>query len=310
MVNEKQAARNKPTPRSQAFKLRKNLGDAIPPTTSPDNSDKSHQPHCFSTLSALLQSGLMLSKTTKSPLHFIFQSAMDLMGDCSKAYQAFPDQLSVLELKNADLQKQLEDINAELEETKTSLTAAQQQVEAHRTKQELYAQLLHDKGRLIRKRERDNTVAPTPAQTTATISTLHAVLRHQDARYEELQATFVTTTDQLLSSTKAMIYNHKSLIKKCQDLKYDVASYKSMYRDLYRKSFHKPDNPTVPLRPASARTSTPAASVVSAGYNATSVLHARSGRFLALSIVSFWVLTYLMLRSPLRGAQPILRGVT
>jgi hypothetical protein len=61
---------------------------------------------------------LMLSKTTKSPLHFIFQSALDFMKDCSHAYQGFPDQLSTLELKNAELQKQLDDLHSELNQTK------------------------------------------------------------------------------------------------------------------------------------------------------------------------------------------------
>ena len=124
MVNDKQPARKKPTPRSQAFKLRKTIGDAIPPTSTSDNSDKS-QPHCFNTLSALLQSGLMLSKTTKSPLNFIFQSAMDLMGDCSKAYldlsSASQDPISALELKNAELQNQLDALNSELDQTKILL---------------------------------------------------------------------------------------------------------------------------------------------------------------------------------------------
>ena len=107
MVNEKQTSRKKPTPRSQAFKLRKTLGDVIPPTPNSDNSDKSQQPHCFNTLHALLQSGLMLSKTSKSLLHFIFQSVLDVSGDCSDAYRALSDKLSTCELTNVDLQNQL-----------------------------------------------------------------------------------------------------------------------------------------------------------------------------------------------------------
>jgi hypothetical protein len=217
MVNEKQAARHKPTPRSQAFKLRKSLGDVIPPTPNSDNSDKSQQPHCFNTLQALLQSGLMLSKTTKSPLHFIFQSALDLMKDCSHAYQGFPDQLSTLERKNAELQKQLDDLHSELNQTKILLTSAQHQVEVHRNNQDLYAQILHDKGRLIRKRERDTGV-PTPAQSAATISTLRAVLRHQDLRYDELPTSFTKSTDQFVSSTEALLVDYKRLLVRYQNL--------------------------------------------------------------------------------------------
>jgi hypothetical protein len=118
-----------------------------------------------------------------------------------------------LELKNADMKKQLEDLNSELDKTKTLLTTAQQQVESHRTQQELYAQILHEKGRIIRKRARDNDVTPTPAQSAATISTLRAVLRHQDLRYEELQSSFVSSTDQLISSNEELLADYERLIQ-------------------------------------------------------------------------------------------------
>ena len=259
MVNEKQPARKKPTPRSQAFKLRKSLGDAIPPTSKSDNSDKSH-PHCFNTLSALLQSGLMLSKTTKSPLTFIFQSAMDLMVDCSKAYQALPEQISDLELKNAEMKKQLEDLNSELDKTKTLLTTAQQQVESHRTQQELYAQVLHEKGRIIRKRARDNDVTPTPAQSAATISTLRAVLRHQDLRYEELQSSFVSSTDQLISSNEALLADYQRLIQRYRTLHQDYSSLQTLQQ--INRSAARLESQLERLS-KSSRASTPAPSIAS-----------------------------------------------
>jgi cob(I)alamin adenosyltransferase len=232
MENDKQSARKKPTPRSQAFKLRKNIGDAIPPTTSLDNNVKSQQPHCFCTLTALLQSGLMLSKTTKSPLEFIFQSAMDLMTDCTNAYQEFPAKLSILELKNADLQQQLDALNSELDQTKESLTTTQQQVEIHRLNQERYASALYEKGRMIRKRARDNNILPSPSQSAATISTLRAVLRHQDLRYDELHKSFETASEELCSSTSGLLDRHEFLLREYQTRKLEVDFHKRELHDL------------------------------------------------------------------------------
>ncbi len=54
MENDKQSDWKMPMPRSQAFKLRKSIGDAIPsnegakpPTTYLDNNVKSQHLHCF-----------------------------------------------------------------------------------------------------------------------------------------------------------------------------------------------------------------------------------------------------------------------
>jgi hypothetical protein len=65
MVNKQlaQANANQLTPRLlhlQAFQLCKNVVDDISPTPTPD-SEKSHHPRCFTNLSALFQSGHMLS---------------------------------------------------------------------------------------------------------------------------------------------------------------------------------------------------------------------------------------------------------